>query len=90
MTKLYYNKILEVSEDSERVYFTFYNNSDRRIIGIPKKDCANQAVYAGYNFDSLTIADYDRAKQFLSQSMKHTMLAHPAVLFCNKDVLMLL
>ncbi len=86
-----YNKILEVSEDSDRVYFSFYiDNYNQRIIGIPKEDCINKAIYAGTNFDSLSIVDSHKANLALTELMKRTMLTHPARHLCNQETLNLL
>lgn len=86
-----YNKILEVSEDNERVYFSFYlDNSSKRIIGIPKKNCINKAIYAGTNFSSLSIVDSHKANLLLTELMKRTMLTHPATNLCNSETLKLI
>jgi hypothetical protein len=86
-----YNKILEVSEDKERVYFSFYiDNNNQRIIGIPKKNCTNKAIYAGTNFSSLSIVDNCKANLLLTELMKRTMLTHPARHLCNNETLKLI
>lgn len=91
MAKMKYNKILEVSEDNERVYFSFYvDNSNQRIIGIPKKNCTNKAIYAGTNFSSLSIVDSDKANLLLTELMKRTMLTHPSTQLCNMETLQLI
>ena len=91
MAKMRYNKILEVSEDSERVYFSFYiDNDNQRIIGIPKQSCYNKAIYAGKEFSSLLIVDSHKANLLLTELMKRTMLNHPATQLCNRETLQLL
>jgi DNA relaxase NicK len=91
MAKMRYNKILEVSEDNERVYFSFYiDNSNQRIIGIPKENCLNKAMYAGTDFSSLTIVDSHKANLLLTELMKRTMLTHPATQLCNQEALKLI
>ena len=83
-----YNKILEVSEDKDRVYFAFYvDNNNQRIIGIPKECCQNKAIYAGTNFSSLSIVDSHKANLLLTELMKRTMMTHPASQLCSKDTL---
>lgn len=91
MAKMRYNKLLEVSEDSERVYFAFYvDNNNQRIIGIPKENCDNKAIYAGTNFSSLSIVDSHKANLLLTELMKRTMLTHPATQLCNRETLQLI
>ena len=86
-----YNKILEVSEDIERVYFSFYiDKSNQRIIGMPKENCLNKAIYAGIDFSSLSIVDNHRANLLLTELMKRTMLTHPATQLCNREALRLI
>jgi hypothetical protein len=91
MAKMRYNKILEVSEDSERVYFAFYvDNNNQRIIGIPKASCNNKAIYAGTHFSSLSIVDSHKANLMLTELMKRTMLTHPSTQLCNRETLLLI
>ena len=86
-----YNKILDVSEDNERVYFSFYiDNYNQRIFGIPKHDCSNKAIYVGTSFDCLSITDSDKAKQLLTELMKRAILTHPNASLCNKETLRLI
>ena len=86
-----YNKIVEVSEDTERVYFAFFiNNYEKKIIGVPKKNCNNKYIYAGTEFSSLSIVDNSRAKSLLSELMKRTLLYHPAAQNCNHESIVLL
>ena len=86
-----YNKILEVSEDNDRFYFSFYiDDQNQRIFGIPKENCNNKAIYAGTNFNSLSIVDSNRVNQLLTELMKRTMLTHPASQLCNKETLRLI
>jgi hypothetical protein len=86
-----YNKILEVSEDNERVYFSFYlDNINKRIIGIPKFNCINKEIYSGTAFTSLSIVDSNKAKLLLTELMKRTMRAHPATQLCDKETLLLI
>ena len=86
-----YKKILEVSEDNERVYFSFYvDNINQRIIGIPKNNSNNKAIYAGMDFSSLSIVDSQKAKLLLTELMKRTMLTHPAAQLCSRETLQLI
>lgn len=90
MKNMQYNKILDVNEDDERVYFSFYlDNSNKRIIGVPKIHCENKAIYAGTDFSSLFIVDSHKAKFLLGELMKRAMLMHPASRVCNKEALRL-
>ena len=68
-------KILDVSEDNERVYFSFYlDNSNIRIFGLPKQNCHNKAIYAGTDYSSLHIIDSQKAKLLLTELMRKTMI----------------
>lgn len=83
-----YSKILEVSEDNERVYFSFFtDNNNPKIIGIPKENCSNKAIYAGTSFNSLSIVDTDKIKYLLTELMTRTMMTHPATQLCSKEAL---
>lgn len=89
--KMRYNKILEVREDKDRVYFAFFvDNNNQRIIGIPKENCINKAIYAGTDFSSLKIVDTHKAHLLLTELMKRTMLTHPATQLCNREALKLI
>ena len=84
-------KILDVSEDNERVYFSFYlDNSNIRIFGLPKQNCHNKAIYAGTDYSSLHIVDSQKAKLLLTELMRKTMLSHPAAKLCNGETLKLI
>ncbi len=86
-----YSKILEVKEDDERVYFSFFtDNNSSNIIGIPKTDSKNQEIYAGTNYQSLSIVDKDKAKYVLSEMMKRALSIHPALQLCNKETIKLI
>lgn len=88
MAKMRYNKILEVSEDPDRVYFSIYiNNNNQRIIGVPKASCDNKAIYAGTNFNSLVIVDSNNAKLLLTELMKRAIQTHPAINLCDRKTL---
>ena len=78
-----YDKILEVSQDSERVYFSFFFDNNQRIIGIPKKDSLNTGIYIGKAFDSLNLVDVEQAKALLTELVKKTMLTHPYRSLCD-------
>lgn len=87
---MYYRKILEVKEDLERVYFSFFTDvNEMKIIGVPKKTSSNQGVYAGTSYSSLNLVDSKRAGLLLDAMMKRTIQLHPAFGLCSKDVLML-
>ncbi len=90
-SKMKYTKILEISEDNERVYFSFYvDNLNQKIIGVPKKNCSNRTLYAGTNFNSLSMVDSAKASLLLTELMKRTLQAHPAIQLCNMDSIKLL
>lgn len=86
-----YTKILEVKEDDERVYFSFFtDNNSQNIIGIPKACTANQSIYAGTSYQSLNIVDKDKAKNLLNEMMKRALAVHPSAQLCNKETLQLI
>lgn len=86
-----YNKILQVKEDDERVYFSFFtDNNNQNIIGLPKTNSINQEIYAGTNYQSLRIVDKDKAKFVLSEMMKRALSIHPAIQLCNKETIKLI
>ena len=86
-----YTKILEVKEDDERVYFSFYtDNNSQNIIGIPKSNSQNKSIYAGTSYQSLNIVDTDKAKFVLNEMMKRALAVHPAAQLCNGETLKLI
>lgn len=86
-----YSKILEVKEDDERIYFSFFvENNSQNIIGIPKANSANQSIYAGINYQTLNIVDNEKAKYVLNEMMKRALSVHPAIQLCNKETLKLI
>jgi len=81
---MYYKKMLEVSEDYERVYFTFYSKHNVRIIiALPKNSCSNNAIYAGNDFSSLVLVSGNRAKSIITNLMRESLLNHPSTQLCN-------
>ena len=86
-----YKKILEVREDHDRVYFSFFtNNVDAKIIGVPKDNCTNKSIYAGTSFHSLHLVEANRARLLLTELMKRTMMTHPAARLCDHEALKLI
>ncbi len=86
-----YTKIVEVKEDNERVYFSFFtDNKSQNIIGIPKANSDNQAIYAGTNYNALRRVDKEKAKYVLTEMMKKALTVHPAFQLCNKETLKLI
>jgi hypothetical protein len=86
-----YSKILEVKEDDERVYFSFFtDNKTQNIIGIPKADSKNQEIYAGTNYHTLLKVEKEKAKFVLTEMMKRVLVVHPAIQLCNKETLKLI
>ena len=85
-----YSKILSVHEDEERVYFTFYNQSEKKIIGIPKNNCQNKAIYFGATFDKLTLIDSNNAMYLLNEYMKISLISHPSLKVCDNETVKLL
>lgn len=77
-------KILDVSEDEDRVYFTFHQDSVRpKIIGFPKKECANKAVYAGSSFSDLRIVESENVGSIFNALMVTALRMHPALEMCD-------
>ena len=86
-----YKKNLEVSEDEDRIYFTFYDDRDQgNIIALPKKQCSNKHIYAGTDFSNLNLVEESRAKFALNELMKHALRNHPATRACYAPALNLL
>lgn len=86
-----YNKILEVKEDADRVYFAFFvDNKTPNIVGVPKANSSNMAIYAGTSFEALSIVDTEKAKYVLTELMKRALAVHPAAQLCNKETLRLI
>ncbi len=75
-----YNKIFEVSQDLDRVYFRFY--AEKRIIALPKPCCKNKAVYVGEDFSKLMILDTKNAGILFSDWMRKSISHHPLFLNC--------
>jgi hypothetical protein len=88
---MYYKEILEVRDDSEKVYFCFYPNSnDQKIIGLPKKHASSLSISAGNSFDSLSEVSREEAGGMLNSLMRVALHSHPFSELCNPDSLKLL
>lgn len=78
------NKILDVSEDDDRVYFSFYkDNYNAKIIGLPKKECMNKAIYAGTSFDELRLVENENVGEIFNALMLSALSMHPAMEMCD-------
>lgn len=82
-----YRKLLEVSEDYERVYFCFFISSGTKIIGIPKRNCDNHSIYIGKTFNELILTETDVAKDMLTDLMRGALASHPKSILCKTDSL---
>lgn len=85
-----YKKLMEVKEDDNRVFFSFFTETGNIIIGIPKIHCLNKNIYIGTSLDSLMIAEVNSAKEILNFLMKKAMLSHPKILDCQQEIIKLL
>lgn len=78
------NKILDVSEDEDRVYFSFYkDNYNAKIIGLPKKECQNKAIYAGTSFDELRLVENENVGEIFNALMLNALSMHPSMEMCD-------
>jgi hypothetical protein len=85
------NKVLDISEDNERIYFTFYHdNHSSRIIGLPKSNTVNKAIYAGTSFDSLHIVRNENVGQIFNALMMNVLRMHPAIKRCDPETVRLI
>jgi len=85
-----YRKILEVKEDSNRVYFEFLMDGSPKIIGLPKSNCPDKSIYSGTNYQCLDIVDGHIAKIMLDSLMKRAMENHPSFSLCDVSATKLL
>lgn len=86
-----YKKILDVSDDANRVYFTFFvDNNNSKIIAMPKINCDEKNILVGTSFNSLKIADTEKTSLLLTELMKNALLTHPSTQLCNQETLKLL
>lgn len=80
-----YSRVLEVREDNERVYFSFYVQNQQKIIALPKYQSTNKTIYAGFSFQELNAVSPEEARLMMSHLMREKLKKHPHLAMCDTE-----